>query len=201
MENVNDMGFLRGFLAILFGILIIPILGVLMLIISGGLPYITAWESAIFTYDFNQIFQLIGQVINFDMTGTLLLSNEGLGIPLMSAWAVNPPGLIEALTPGVGIASFIFINTWKAVVWMCAGFFVGAIMSKATKGLLIALGLWIAWFVYNLLFAWIIIPIIGGATILISINLVPFLMNAILPLVIVIVAGAIGGAVVRHEEF
>lgn len=195
------MGFLRGFLAILFGILVVPILAIALMTLTG-MGYVLGWENAILTMDFTSIGQLLAQPVTFDATGTLFGTlNEGLGIPLMSLWALNGPGLIEAIGLTGDLTAFIAINTWKMVVWIFAGGFVGTIMSKATKGLLIALGIWIAWFVWNLLFAWILIPIIGGGTMTIMTNILPFLMNSILPLALLIVSGAIGGAIVRTEIF
>jgi len=195
------MGFLRGFLAILLGIILTPLLSILVFIVANGQAYVQSWETALLSMDFTSILQLFSQPINFDTTGTVVLATEGLGIPLMSTWAITGPGLIEAIGPTADLTLFVAVNAWKIIVWLCIGFFVGAIMSKAVNGLLMGLGIWIAWFVYNLLFAWIIVPIVGGLPMTLSQNILPFLMNAILPLVIVIVSGAIGGVVVKSEEF
>ncbi|MBD3228421.1 MAG: hypothetical protein GF329_09555 [Candidatus Lokiarchaeota archaeon] len=196
------MGFLRGFLAVLFGILIVPILSIALMTAYGGPFYIIGWENALTSFDFVEIGKLLAAPVSFDTTTNLLgYMTEGLGIPLMNNWAVTGPGLIEAIGLTSDLTLFIYYNTWKMVVWIFVGGFVGTIMSKATKGLLIALGIWIAWFVWNLLFAWILIPIIGGSTMTIIDNILPFLMNSILPLALVIVSGAIGGAITKTEIF
>ena len=192
------MGFVRGFLAILFGILLIPILSILLMIVSSGILYVEAWETAIFSMDFTTIANLIGAPINFD-----ILTSEGLGIPLMNAFAVSGTGgFIEAIGATGDLSAFIADNIWKIIVFAGVGGFVGAIMSKATNGLLIALGIWVAWFAWNLLFAWMLLPMLfGSGVITIGVNILPFLMNSLIPLAILIVAGAIGGSITKSEEF
>ncbi|MHA1230891.1 MAG: hypothetical protein ACTSRP_06465 [Candidatus Helarchaeota archaeon] len=195
------MGFLRGFLAILFGIILIPVMAVALYIVNDAalfpFDYYSALEAAALGLDFNQLLPLIGLPINFSYP-----DYAGLGIPLMSAYATTAggPGLIEALGTA-DLSQFVILNLWKLIVWIAAGFFVGAVMSKAKNGLLMALGLWLAWFLYNMLFVWLIFPMLGGVPMTIGTNILPFFMNAILPLCIVIIAGVIGGAVVKSEEF
>jgi hypothetical protein len=195
---MNKMGFLRGFLAILFGIILVPILSLTVMMIANPM-LIDALINAATTLDFAQIASILYSTVTFDITPTL--ENSGLTVPLLTLYAAEAPGLIDAIG-AAGIGTFLANNLGAMLVWMCVGFFVGAIMSKASKGLLIALGLWIAWFVWNLLFGWIILPMFFGIGVMtLAINILPFIVSAILPLVILIVSGAIGGAVTKTEVF
>ena len=196
---MNKMGFLRGFLAILFGIILVPILSLTVMIIADPTgTVINTLITAVTTFDFQTIGVFLYSSVTFDQAAGL----SGLSIPLLSAYAspLGSPGLIEAIG-AASIGTFLVINLGPMIVWMCVGFFVGAIMSKASKGLLIALGIWIAWFVWNLLFGWLLLPIITGGAMTLAANILPFIISGILPLVILIVSGAIGGAVTKTEVF
>jgi hypothetical protein len=178
----------RAIIGILLGILFVPV--IYMLLWSYG-----SYLGTDFATWFWKLFgdgNFVGFMEQWVQTGAM-----STVAPL-----IGPAGLITAFGAGSSLlGSYIPFFGVTLAIWAMVGAWSGAIERSPGRGIGVAVGIWLGWFIITLIMYFIDVNMVVLMSIFGISTVMDLILGQLLPLIVGILVAAIFGAMTKSEEF